>query len=624
MKLITLENLKSFWKDVKSYVDNGLSKKADSVHGTHVSYGTINGKAPGTPSAGTSSKVAREDHVHPVQTTVSGNAGTATKLATARTINGTNFDGSANITTANWGTARTLTIGSTGKSVNGSANVSWSLDEIGARPRIKKVIDLSNTTTYPVDKWYPCLATIPYDGMHDIEVAVQLNSGVKPSWSTHQSGFTCNLHVKAIAGGWGTTTADSIVLNHSYGFASANPCSYSQLTNSNNAVLWLRGGGKYFVFTDWNASWSVKTASTEINSQTVAPATSCPSISLTKSTMIANLSGNATTATTLQTTRTINGTNFNGSANITTANWGTARNITIGNTAKSVNGSGNISWSLSEIGAASTAAATTSANGLMTSAMVSTLNTASSRASDWNTFKSSGGKINGNIAIPNGSAIAGPNGSAIGFTSGGETVVSSQGDRAGWLYFRPNGFRNTEGQAILKNDGVFELSNSLNVKDAEIGIQHPVEAVFKSFNHNKGLYINENNIGFYDWGKKHHLFCINEKDRAATIDVDNLFFGSYNLSNNGYTKLPNGLIIQWGTYHCHGGLDTGVYTIPFPITFPNGVFNCVTSVGGNNEPEANGITDSKIIAWHTSSFNIKLYKTDRNVGVNTYWFAIGY
>ena len=79
MKLITLENLKSFWKDVKSYVDNGLSKKADSVHGTHVTYGTINGKAPGTPSAGTSSKVAREAHVHPVQTTVRGNAGSATK-----------------------------------------------------------------------------------------------------------------------------------------------------------------------------------------------------------------------------------------------------------------------------------------------------------------------------------------------------------------------------------------------------------------------------------------------------------------------------------------------------------------------------------------------------------------
>ena len=63
---------------------------------------------------------------------LTGNASSATKLKTARNINGTAFDGTANITTANWGTARTITIGGTGKSVNGSANVSWSHAEIGA------------------------------------------------------------------------------------------------------------------------------------------------------------------------------------------------------------------------------------------------------------------------------------------------------------------------------------------------------------------------------------------------------------------------------------------------------------------------------------------------------------
>lgn len=63
---------------------------------------------------------------------VTGNAATATKLATAHSINGTNFDGSGNITTATWGTARNVTIGSTKKSVNGGADVSWSLSEIGA------------------------------------------------------------------------------------------------------------------------------------------------------------------------------------------------------------------------------------------------------------------------------------------------------------------------------------------------------------------------------------------------------------------------------------------------------------------------------------------------------------
>lgn len=60
-----------------------------------------------------------------------GSATTAAALATARQINGTNFDGTANVTTAQWGTARTITIGATGKSVDGSGNVSWSASDIG-------------------------------------------------------------------------------------------------------------------------------------------------------------------------------------------------------------------------------------------------------------------------------------------------------------------------------------------------------------------------------------------------------------------------------------------------------------------------------------------------------------
>ena len=77
---------------------------------------------------------AASSHTHNYagSSSAGGAANSATVLATARTINGTSFNGSANITTANWGTARTLTIGNTGKSVNGAGNVSWSLSEIGA------------------------------------------------------------------------------------------------------------------------------------------------------------------------------------------------------------------------------------------------------------------------------------------------------------------------------------------------------------------------------------------------------------------------------------------------------------------------------------------------------------
>lgn len=57
---------------------------------------------------------------------ITDNVASATKLQTARTINGTLFDGTANITTAYWGTARTITLSGavTGSaSVNGSQNV---------------------------------------------------------------------------------------------------------------------------------------------------------------------------------------------------------------------------------------------------------------------------------------------------------------------------------------------------------------------------------------------------------------------------------------------------------------------------------------------------------------------
>lgn len=77
---------------------------------------------------------AASSHTHNYagSSSAGGAANSANTLATARKINGTSFDGSANITTANWGTARIITIGSTGKSVNGSGSVSWTLREIGA------------------------------------------------------------------------------------------------------------------------------------------------------------------------------------------------------------------------------------------------------------------------------------------------------------------------------------------------------------------------------------------------------------------------------------------------------------------------------------------------------------
>lgn len=66
---------------------------------------TTTPKAAGTAAVGTETAYARGDHVHPAQTTVSGNAGTATKWATARNINGMSVQGDAN--RVNYGTCST-------------------------------------------------------------------------------------------------------------------------------------------------------------------------------------------------------------------------------------------------------------------------------------------------------------------------------------------------------------------------------------------------------------------------------------------------------------------------------------------------------------------------------------
>lgn len=93
----------------KAYVNipwsNTTYSPATSTTFGTVKIGTQVPEANGTASAGstTGGLAASVDHVHPLQTTISGNAGTATKLQTARTISltgavtgSTTFDGSSN------------------------------------------------------------------------------------------------------------------------------------------------------------------------------------------------------------------------------------------------------------------------------------------------------------------------------------------------------------------------------------------------------------------------------------------------------------------------------------------------------------------------------------------------
>lgn len=176
---------------------------------------------------------------------LNGNANTATTLATARTINGTSFDGSANITTTNWGTARNVSIADsdstntgTAVSVNGSAAVTLKLPATikatlsgNAATATKATQDGSGnviTSTY-VKKAGDTLGT-----------TAQLSRvGISKSWwggrdaaiirQTSYTGYNAIISAKTTNGSWELGPYSSNYLH----FAYVPDTSYSGATNTN-------------------------------------------------------------------------------------------------------------------------------------------------------------------------------------------------------------------------------------------------------------------------------------------------------------------------------------------------------------------------------------------------------
>lgn len=118
-------------------------------------------------------------------------------------------------------------------------------------------VDLS-AATYDQNTWYTVVGELlPQTGFAGIKVVVNLNSGTKPSWSTHPAGFSVDFHVDTQASGWGTTLAETIIYSDNYDWCPVSPVSYKQLGWGSRPILYLRGGGKYRVFSTYNAAWKI-------------------------------------------------------------------------------------------------------------------------------------------------------------------------------------------------------------------------------------------------------------------------------------------------------------------------------------------------------------------------------
>lgn len=158
-----------------------------------------------------------------------------------------------------------------------------------------------NLTDLDQNTWYPVTGTVVQSrGLRHFKCSVQLNSGSKPSWSTHSSGFTAVVDILEESSGWGTTRMlGEVLINDQFFIADENkpPVGYQQMSYGSVPVWWLRGGGTYFLAADYDCTWTIQKSKYENSGQSVAPTTTYPGVNVNRATITANLEGNAKTAT---------------------------------------------------------------------------------------------------------------------------------------------------------------------------------------------------------------------------------------------------------------------------------------------------------------------------------------
>nr|WP_252148900.1 hypothetical protein [Escherichia coli] len=290
---------------------------------------------------------------------LTGNADTATKLKTARTIGGVSFDGSANIdlpgvnktgnqsTTGNAATATKLqtarTIG--GVSFDGSANINLPGVNIAGNQNTT-----GNAATATKLQTARTINGVNFDGSANISIPTITSRG----------------RVTALTG---TTQGAAAGLQMYEAYNNGYPSAYGNVLHLKGATV--AGEGELFI--GWSGTSGAHapvhvrsrrdtdTASWSEWAQVYTSKDSIPGVNTTGN---QNTTGNAASATKLQTARTIGGVSFNGTANIdlpgvnktgnqsTTGNAATATKLQTARTINGVSfdGSANISLSPANIG----------------------------------------------------------------------------------------------------------------------------------------------------------------------------------------------------------------------------------------------------------------------------------
>lgn len=130
--------------------------------------------------------------------------------------------------------------------------------------------------TLDENTYYPVTIHMNSGYNNRIEVHTSLGVSRKPSWSTHEQGFSVHFVEEVYPLAWGiNSTTHRRILSFNYNWTKDKAVypigRVSQMENSGSEVIYVRGGGRYYFYTTKNALPVLRTSDYTDSSQTVSP-----------------------------------------------------------------------------------------------------------------------------------------------------------------------------------------------------------------------------------------------------------------------------------------------------------------------------------------------------------------
>lgn len=157
-------------------------------------------------------------------------------------------------------------------------------DSISSARSVGYMMQLTEIDASGLDEntWYPVTIAAGKRMYIRVEVLVALDSGTKPSWSTHKLGFSVRKIWEFAPYAWGVNSRSILAVHLSdFNFANTDPVrGLSTLSNYDTCYVYVRGGGKYHFYASHGARviLHTDTYAPGSSSQSVSPTTKIPDL----------------------------------------------------------------------------------------------------------------------------------------------------------------------------------------------------------------------------------------------------------------------------------------------------------------------------------------------------------